>query len=168
VTFDFSNGSEVFVHHRTTEPWKGTIVDTGLYTLTGVRIKRVKKYVGDEPFFLTYGDGVSDVNISEELKYHERHGKKVTISAYNMAQRFGVLELDIDGNVQDFREKSSGDDNLVNIGFMICEPEVIEWIDGDNTNFEKETLEYAAKLGELKAYKHKGYWQCMDTLREKE
>lgn len=131
-------------------------------------MKRVRDYVGNEPFLLTYGDGVSNVNISELVKFHQSHGKMVTISAYNAGQRFGVLDVDKDGQIQEFREKTQGDGNLINIGFMVCQPEFFDMIEGDDTILEKSPLETVAKMGQLMAYKHTGFWQCMDTVREKE
>ena len=169
VTFDFTSGkNEMTVHRNTSEPWKVTIVDTGLNTLTGGRVKRVKDYIGNEPFMLTYGDGVSDINITELIKFHQSHGKAITISAYNVGQRFGVLDINEDGSINEFREKIQGDGNLINAGFMVCQPEFIEYIDDDNTSLEKAPLERAAGDGQLMAYKHEGFWQCMDTVREKE
>jgi len=167
VTFDFTQGSEVFIHHRATEKWKVTVVDTGLNTMTGGRVKRVKEYLGDEPFFLTYGDGVGNINIREELTFHQRHGKLITISAYNMQQRFGVLDVDANNHVREFREKAKDDGNLINIGYMVCQPEFLDLIEGDEISLEKEPLAAAASMGELVAYKHEGFWQCMDTIREK-
>lgn len=167
VTFDFTNGNELIVHHKNVEPWKVTVVDTGLDTMTGGRVKRVKPYLGNETFFLTYGDGVSDVNIREELEFHKQHGKMVTITAYNAGQRFGVLDIGKDGNIKEFREKTQGDGSLINIGFMVCEPELIDYIDGDGTTLEKEPLSRVAKENQLMAYRHNGFWQCMDTVREK-
>ena len=167
VTFDFTNGNELIVHHKNVEPWKVTVVDTGLDTMTGGRVKRVKPYLGNETFFLTYGDGVSDVNIKEELEFHKKHGKMVTITAYNAGQRFGVLDIGKDGNIKEFREKTQGDGSLINIGFMVCEPELLDYIDGDETTLEKEPLSRVAKENQLMAYRHNGFWQCMDTVREK-
>ena len=169
ITFDFTEGrSEMTVHRNSSERWKVTVVDTGLNTMTGGRIKRVKDYVGNEPFMLTYGDGVSNVNITELLKFHQSHGKMVTMSAYNAGQRFGVLDIDEQGHIREFREKTAGDGNLINIGFMVCQPEFFDYIDGDSTVLEKAPLERAAKNDHLMAYKHEGFWQCMDTVREKE
>ena len=169
ITFDFSNGTnEMIVHYNTSERWKVTVVDTGLTTMTGGRVKRVQDYIGDEPFMLTYGDGVSDVNISELVKFHQGHGKMVTMSAYNAGQRFGILDIAEDGRVCEFREKTQGDGNLINIGYMVCQPEFINYIGGDSTVLEKAPLETVAKMGQLVAYKHTGFWQCMDTVREKE
>ncbi len=169
ITFDFTHGkSDMTVHKSSSEPWKVTVVDTGLNTQTGGRIKRVREYIGDEPFLLTYGDGVSDINIRELVKYHRSHGKLVTMSAYNAGQRFGVLDIDREGRITEFREKALGDGNMVNIGYMVCQPEFIDYIAGDDTVLEKEPLETVAKLGQLMAYRHEGFWQCMDTVREKE
>ena len=169
ITYDFTHGrNEMTVHHNSSEPWKVTVVDTGLNTMTGGRVKRVKEYLGGEPFMLTYGDGVSDLNITELVKFHKSHGKLVTMSAYNAGQRFGVLDIGEAGRVNEFREKTNGDGNLINIGFMVCQPEFIDLIDGDTTVLEKKPLETAAKMGQLMAYKHTGFWQCMDTVREKE
>lgn len=169
VTYDFTNGkNELHIHNTNSQPWKVTVVDTGLNTMTGGRVKRVKDYIGDEPFFLTYGDGVSDVNIDELLKYHQSHGKMVTMSAYNAGQRFGVLDIDQEGVIHEFREKTQGDGNMINIGYMVCQPEFIDYISGDDDVLEKKPLETVAKEGQLMAYKHEGFWQCMDTVREKE
>ncbi len=168
ITFDFTNGNEMVVHHNAAEPWKVTVVDTGLNTMTGGRVKRIKPYINNEPFMLTYGDGVSDVNISKLLDFHKSHGKMVTMSAYNAGQRFGVLDIDENGQIKEFREKTKGDGNLINIGFMVCQPEFIDYIHGDDTILEKQPLEMVAKENQLMAYKHEGFWQCMDTVREKE
>ncbi len=169
ITYDFTNGNNnMIVHYNKSEPWKVTVVDTGLHTMTGGRIKRIKEYVNNERFMLTYGDGVSDVNIKELLAFHDRSGKTVTISAYNAGQRFGVLDINKDGLITEFREKTQGDGNMINIGYMVCEPEFMDYISGDEAVLEKEPLETAAKNGQLMAYKHEGFWQCMDTVREKE
>ena len=169
ITYDFTKSkNEMTVHHNFSEPWKVTVADTGLHTMTGGRIKRVQDYVGNNTFMLTYGDGVSDVNIEDLVKFHKSHGKLVTMSAYNSRQRFGVLDVDENGYVREFREKTQGDQNQINIGFMVCEPEVFKYINGDSSSFEAETLKRIAQDGQLMAYRHSGYWQCMDTLREKE
>lgn len=168
ITFDFTNGNEVTVHTNIAEPWRVTVVDTGLNTMTGGRIKRVKDYIGNTPFMLTYGDGVSDINIKRLLEFHQSHGKMVTISAYNAGQRFGVLDITGEGMIKEFREKTQGDGNMINIGFMVCNPEFIDCIDGDETILEKKPLGTVAARKQLVAYKHKGFWKCMDTLREKE
>lgn len=169
VTFDFTEGkNDLIVHKSAAEQWKITVVDTGLNTMTGGRVKRVREYIGDEPFLLTYGDGVSDVNIQELVKFHKSHGKLITMSAYNNAQRFGVLDISKDGQIMEFREKTKGDGNMINIGFMVCQPEFIDYIADDTTVLEKAPLEAAARDGQLMAYRHAGFWQCMDTVREKE
>lgn len=167
VTFDFANNDKVIIHKKHTEPWKVTVVDTGLNTQTGGRIKRIKEYVGNEPFMLTYGDAVGDINISELLKFHKSHGKIGTVSVYNFGQNKGVLE--IKGNeVEAFREKSDLDGDLINIGFMVFNPEFFDLIDDDSTVLEKEPMLRLIAKNQLMAYTHKGFWQCMDTLREKE
>lgn len=168
VTFDFSDDNKMIVHNNVSEPWRVTLVDTGLNTMTGGRVKRVKPYVGDEPFMLTYGDAVSDVNIQELVQFHKRHKKMGTITAVNMEQRFGVLGMDSMDGITSFREKSSADEARINAGYMVFEPDIFELIEGDATVFEKEPLETAARMGELCAYRHNGFWQCMDTKREKE
>lgn len=168
VTFDFSKDGELTIHQHRAEPWKVTIVDTGLNTMTGGRVKRIRPYIDNEPFFLTYGDGVSDLDIAALLGYHKRHGRLVTISSYNAGQRFGVLDISDSGNVLEFREKTQGDGNMINIGYMVCQPEFIDYIEDDTTVLEKDPLEKAARAGHLMAYKHAGFWQCMDTVRERE
>lgn len=169
ITFDFTKGNnDMIIHHNHSEPWKVTVVDTGLNTMTGGRVKRVKEYIGNEPFMLTYGDGVSNVDIAKLVEFHKKSGKLVTMSAYNAGQRFGVLDIDAEGHIREFREKTKGDGNLINIGFMVCQPEFIDYIDGDSTTLEKDPLERAAKEGQLMAFKHEGFWQCMDTVREKQ
>ena len=167
VTVDLAT-NDVTVHQNSCEPWKVTLLYTGRNTMTAGRIQRAKEYIGNEPFMLTYGDGVSDVNITELVKFHQSHGKLVTMSAYNAGQRFGVLDIGPDGQISEFREKTKGDGNMINIGFMVCQPEFIDYIEGDDTVLEKAPLETVAKLGQLMAYKHSGFWQCMDTVREKE
>lgn len=168
VTFDFSNQSNDLIIHKTySENWKVTVVDTGLNTMTGGRVKRVKEYIGGEPFLLTYGDGVSDMPIDRLVQFHREHGKLVTISAYNAGQRFGVLDIAPNNDVLSFREKTKGDGNMINIGYMVCQPEFVDYIDDDTTVLEKEPLERAAGERQLAAYKHEGFWQCMDTVREK-
>jgi glucose-1-phosphate cytidylyltransferase len=169
ITFDFTNGkNDVVVHSNNSERWKVTVVDTGLHTMTGGRVKRVRQYLGDEPFLLTYGDGVADLDITALVEFHKSHGKMVTMSAYNPGQRFGVLGIDGDGRITEFREKSNSDGSMINIGYMVCQPEFLDYIEGDATVLEKAPLERVAKEGQLMAYKHKGFWQCMDTVREKE
>lgn len=168
VTFDFSANGEMTVHNNFSEPWKVTLVDTGLDTMTGGRVKRVQKYIGDEPFMLTYGDGVSDVDIGKLVEYHKQHGRMATLTAILISQRFGVLDIDGSDAVREFREKTAQDGSYINGGFMVLEPEIFDLIEGDSTVFEKYPLEQAAKKGQLGAYKHDGFWQCMDTLRDKQ
>jgi glucose-1-phosphate cytidylyltransferase len=168
ITFDFTNGNEVIVHNKHAEPWKVTVVDTGLNTQTGGRVKRIRDYIGDETFMLTYGDAVGDINIPELIDYHKSHGKIGTVSVYNFGQNKGVLDIASNGTVNAFREKSDLDGDLINIGFMVLNPEIFDRIDGDSTVFEQEPLNNLVRDGELKAYTHRGYWQCMDTLREKQ
>lgn len=168
ITFDFTNHNEMTVHNNVSEPWKVTLVDTGLNTMTGGRVKRIQNYIGDEPFMLTYGDGVSDVNIKELVEYHKAHGKIATMSSYNVGQRFGVLEVDQNNLITAFREKAEGDGSIINIGFMVLQPDIFNYIDGDDTVFEKKPLETLAKERQLISYRHNGFWQCMDTQRDKQ
>ena len=168
VTFDFTRQGAMTVHSNIAEPWRVTLVDTGLTTMTGGRVRRVRKYIGDETFMLSYGDGVSDVDIPRLLDFHRSHGKKATITAVNVGQRFGVLDTAQDGQILSFREKQDADGSLINGGFMVLEPEVFSYIDGDSTAFEKEPMERLARDGELMAYRHEGFWQCMDTQRDRQ
>lgn len=167
VTFDFAAENKMAIHNNESEPWKVTLVDTGLHTMTGGRIKRVQPYIGNETFMLTYGDGVSDIDLEQLLKFHKGHGKIGTISAVHPQGRFGVLDLEKD-TVQSFREKDSRDGGWINCGFMVMGPEIFDYISGDETVLEKEPLERMAANGQLMAYKHDGFWQCMDTKREKD
>lgn len=168
VTFDFTAENKMIVHKNHTEPWKVTLVDTGLKTMTGGRIKRIKKYVGSEPFMLTYGDGLSNVNIDELVEFHKQKGQIATMTAINVGQQFGCLDMADDGSVLRFREKNDTDGSVINGGFMVLEPEVFEFIDGDDTVFEKDPIERLAEAGQLNAYRHNGFWKCMDTKRDKE
>ena len=168
ITFDFSNNNQMIVHNNVAEPWKVTLVDTGYATMTGGRLKRVQKYVGDETFMMTYGDGVSDVDLNELLEFHKTHGKVATITAIQPGGRFGVLDIDENQGVRQFSEKAKEDGGWINAGFMVLEPEVFNYIKGDETFFEREPLENLALDGKLAAYKHYGFWKCMDTLRDKE
>ena len=156
------------VHNNVAEPWKVTMIDTGLNTMTGGRIKRIQPYVGNEPFMLTYGDGVSNVDLNALVKFHQEHGKIATMTAVNVGQQFGVLEIDKDGTINKFREKNDSDGGVINAGYMVLNPEIFDYIDGDDTVFEKKPLETVAAEGQLKAYMHKGFWKCMDTQRDKE
>lgn len=167
ITFDFTSGkNEMTIHDQHCEPWKVTVVDTGLNTMTGGRIKRIQKYVGNETFMMTYGDGVCDVNISELLKFHKEHGKIATLTAVYLDQSKGVLDIGPNNNVKSFREKSQMDSAPINAGYMVFEPEFFDYIDGDSTILEREPLERLAKEGQLMSYMYRGYWQCMDTKRE--
>jgi glucose-1-phosphate cytidylyltransferase len=168
VSFDFRNGkNEMTVHHSNLEPWKVTVVDTGYNTMTGGRIKRVQEYVGNEPFMMTYGDGVCDVDINKLLKFHKSHGKIATLTAVKMAQEKGVLNIGEDNSVRAFREKNIGDGAPINAGYMVLEPAIFDYIEGDSTNFEKGPLTRLADEGQLMSYIHEGFWQCMDNIREK-
>lgn len=167
VTFDFSNNGSICVHSDHTEDWKVTVVDTGLTTMTGGRIKRIQKFIGDEPFLLTYGDGVSDVNIKMLTDFHRKSGTKATLTGVLPEGRFGVMDIKED-KIVSFREKSKNDMGWINGGFMVLEPSIFNYIEGDHTTFEKEPLEKLSKEGQLTVYKHYGFWQCMDTMRDKE
>ena len=168
ITFDFTHGNKMIVHHEHSEPWKVTVIDTGLNTMTGGRIKRIKPYIGNEAFLMTYGDGVSDVNIKDLISFHKSHKKIATLTSVNVDQRFGILDIGDDDSILAFREKSSNDGSKINAGYMVLEPDIFEYIEDDNTVFEKEPLEKLAAEGQLKSYYHNGYWQCMDTKREKD
>lgn len=166
VTFDFTSGNNMLVHNMHTEPWKVTVVDTGLNTMTGGRIKRVRPYIGNETFMMTYGDGVCDVNISKLVEFHEAHGKIATLTAVMLEQQKGVLDIGGDNAVRSFREKSGGDGAPINAGYMVLSPKIFDYIEGDSTVFERDPLERVAAEGELMSYMHRGFWQCMDTKRE--
>lgn len=166
ITFDFSNDNKMTVHSNVAEPWKVTIVDTGLNTMTGGRIKRIKDYVGDETFMLTYGDGVCDIDINKLLEFHKSHGKIATITAIQLTQRFGILDIEDDNTISSFREKSDDDSARINGGYMVLEPEVFNYLEDDTTVFEQGPMKQMAADGQLVAYQYDGYWQCMDTKRE--
>ncbi len=168
ITFDFTNGNDIIVHNKKAESWKVTVVDTGLNTMTGGRVKRIRSYIGNETFLMTYGDAVSDIDINKLVEHHKAQGKIGTISVYNFGQNKGVVEIKEDGSVGAFREKSDFDGDLINIGFFVLEPAIFDYIADDATVFEKEPLNALVKENQLNAYTHKGYWQCMDTLREKQ
>jgi glucose-1-phosphate cytidylyltransferase len=165
VTIDMTNG-KMEVHNNSAEPWKVTLIDTGLESMTGGRIKRAKEYIGNKTFMLTYGDGVSDVNIHDLVEFHKQNGKKTTMTAIQPAGRFGALDIQTN-LVHEFVEKPAGDGNWINGGFMVCEPDILDLIENDLTVFEQYPLQTLAKNGELCAYKHISFWQCMDTLRDK-
>lgn len=168
LSFDFRQGkNEMLVHHSNIEPWKVTIVDTGYNTMTGGRIKRVQEYVRDEAFFMTYGDGVCDVDINKLLQFHKNHGKLATLTAVKLAQDKGVLNITSDYAVTSFREKNKSDGAPINAGYMVLEPAVFDLLDGDDCVFERKPLETLAVKGELMSYIHEGFWQCMDNIREK-
>lgn len=167
ITFDFTDSNNMIVHNNAAEPWKVTVVDTGLNTMTGGRIKRIKDYIGNEPFFLTYGDGVSDVEIDSLVNFHNEKGGMATITAVQPDGRFGVIDIENE-KVMSFREKSKDDMGWINGGFMVVEPTVFDFIKDDTTVFERYPLEHIATEGKLNCYKHYGFWQCMDTLRDKE
>ena len=166
VTFDFQGAQRIKIHNNFSEDWKVTVVDTGFDTLTGGRVKKIQPYIGDdENFFLTYGDGVSDVNISELLKFHKSHGKVCTLTAVKPDSRFGYLDFDGD-KVLAFREKSKEDVGYINAGYMVLSSKVFDYIEG-NFMFEQQPMKKMTAVGEVMAYRHEGFWQCMDTLRDK-
>ena len=165
VTFDMAN-NRMDVHQNNTEPWKITLVDTGEQTMTGGRLKRVRSYLGDEDFCFTYGDGLGDINITELIKFHQAHGQSATLTATQPPGRFGALKLN--GNqVAGFQEKPQGDGGWINGGFFVLSPKVIDRIDGDDSVWEQEPMETLAHDGQMSAYLHHGFWQPMDTLRDK-
>lgn len=157
VTFDLTEENKITIHDQHAEPWKVTVVDTGLNTMTGGRIKRVQKYIGDEPFMMTYGDGVCDVDIKKLLEFHQSHGKIATLTAVLIDQSKGVLDIGEGNSVRSFREKSSSDGSPINAGYMVLNPEIFDYLQDDNTIFEREPLERLANEGELMSYMHKGF-----------
>lgn len=169
ITFDLTKGNDsIIVHRQYCEPWKVSVIDTGLDTMTGGRIKRIQQYVNNETFMMTYGDGVCDVDITKLLEFHKEKGKIATITAVVLEQLKGVLDIDENFMVTSFREKSEQDSARINGGYMVLEPEIFDYLTGDTTVFEKEPMAQLAQLGQLAAYKHNGFWQCMDTKREME
>lgn len=168
ITFDFCNENSMTIHNNFAEPWRVTLIDTGLNTMTGGRIKRVRDYIGNETFMLTYGDGLSDVNYNKLVEFHLNHGKMATLTAIQPGGRFGLLELGRDDIVNRFAEKTKEDGGWINGGFMVLNPEIFDLIEDDTTVFEKQPLEVLAKAGQLRAYKHDGFWLCMDTQRDKQ
>ena len=168
ITFDFTQDDKIIVHNKRAEQWTVTVVDTGLKTMTGGRLKRIKPYLDNEPFFMTYGDGVADVDIDKLLSFHKEHNKLATMTAIKPNSRFGVLDLTDNNEVTAFREKSDIDSGWINAGFMVLEPKVLDFVKDDTIMFENEPMEKLASDGQLMCYKHNGFWQCMDTLRDKE
>lgn len=168
VTFDFSDDNKMIFQNKYAEPWKVTLVDTGLETMTGGRLERIQSYLNDESFMMTYGDGVSDVDLKKLLDFHHKHKKLATVTSVQPVGRFGSLNLDKDGNVLGFIEKPKGDGLWINGGFFVLQPEIFKnFHKGDQTIFEKDVLESLALINELAAFKHNGFWQPMDTLRDK-
>lgn len=168
ITFDFTKGNQMIVHDKHAEQWRVTVVDTGLNTMTGGRVKRIKQYVENETFCLTYGDAVANVDIDKLLKFHQEHGKCVTLTSVSLAQQKGVLDISADNTVTAFREKDDKDSSRVNGGFMVCNPEIFDYLEDDQTVFEQGPMKALTKMGELKSFYHDGFWQCMDTKREKD
>jgi glucose-1-phosphate cytidylyltransferase len=168
ITFDFSNQNSMKIHSNVAEPWKVTLADTGENTQTGGRIRRIRQYVEERPFHMTYGDGVANIDINALIDQHKQSGMAATLTAVQPTGRFGVLDLDEDKNcVVGFREKAKEDSTWINAGFMVLEPEVMDYIDGDLTYFEREPLTLLSAAGKLGVYRHYGYWQCMDSQRDK-
>lgn len=168
ITFDFSKGNDMIVHKKHAEAWKVTVVDTGLHTLTGGRVKRIKQFIGDEPFMVTYGDAVSDIDPSKVMAFHKQHGRIATVSMYNFGQTKGIIDVGDDGVVNAFREKADRDADLINIGYMVFEPSIFNYIEGDNVMLEREPMTKLISERQLVGYVHEGFWQCMDTKREKD
>lgn len=166
VTIDLSS-NQMEVHQNSSEPWKVTLLETGLNTMTGGRIAKAKDFIGNSPFLLTYGDGVADIDINALIRFHKHHGKAITMTAVQPEGRFGALQIDTNDQVISFLEKPRGDGSWINGGFFVCEPQVIEYIRDDQTVFEQYPLEQLARDGELFIYRHTGFWKCMDTLRDK-
>jgi glucose-1-phosphate cytidylyltransferase len=167
ITFDFRNNNQQIIHNHSAEPWRVTLVNTGMETMTGGRVRRVRPYVGEEPFLLTYGDGVSSVNIRKLVDFHTAHGKYATVTSIQTIGRFGAIDLTDENFVRGFQEKPKGDGFWINGGFFVMQPEVFNYLDTDETVLERAPLEMLARQGQLVAYKHEGFWQPMDTLRDK-
>jgi glucose-1-phosphate cytidylyltransferase len=167
ITFDYTKGkNNMIVHNQHLDKWKVTVVDTGLHTMTGGRIRRIQPLIGKDTFLMTYGDGVCDVNINDLVRYHNNHGKIATLTAVTLNQQKGVLDIGGDNAVKSFREKNLTDGAPINAGYMVLNPEIFNYIEDDQTVFEKEPLERLVKEGELMSYMHNGFWQCMDNKRE--
>ncbi len=167
ISFDFAHDNSMEIFNNNAEPWKVTIINTGLNTLTGGRVKRIAPYVNNETFMLTYGDGVCDVNIKEVLKFHKKQGKICTITAVKPEGRFGILDIK-ENLIKSFREKDKQDVGYINGGYMVCEPAIFDYIENDATTLEQQPFERLAAEGQLVPFKHNGFWQCMDTMRDKE
>ncbi len=168
ITFDFEQDNKIIIHDKHTEKWKVTVVDTGLNTMTGGRVKRIQKYVGEEPFYLTYGDAVSDVNIEELTQFHKKNRNCLTLTVVTLGQQKGVLDMTKDNTITEFREKSNIDGAVINGGYMVCNPDIFDYLKDDSTVLEQETMAELAEKKQLKGFYHAGFWQCMDTQREKE
>lgn len=166
LTIDLGK-NEIEVHDSSAEPWKITLVDTGLNTMTGGRIKRIKKYVEEDSFMLTYGDGLSDVNINNLINFHQKHNKYATLTSVQPLGRFGALDMNQSGKINNFQEKPMGDGSWINGGFFVLEPQIFDYIEGDSTFWEKEPLENLANDNQLMGFTHNGFWKPMDTLRDK-
>jgi len=166
ITFDLAN-NKMDVHDTAVENWKITLVDTGKDSMTGGRIKRIQKYVGNQPFMLTYGDGVSNIDIKKLVEFHKSNKKFVTVTAVQPESRFGVLDINSKHEVKSFMEKPKGESGWINGGFFVCEPNVFDFIEGDATTWEREPLEHIAKQNQLAAFKHEGFWKPMDSLKDK-
>ncbi|MCU0609756.1 MAG: glucose-1-phosphate cytidylyltransferase [Chitinispirillaceae bacterium] len=167
ITYDFSKDNEQVVHGHSAEPWKVTLVNTGLNTMTGGRVKRIQPYIGNEPFLLTYGDGVADVDINKLLLFHQSHGKMVTVTAVQPSGRFGVIDIDQNNKVMNFWEKPKSEASWISGGFFVMDPRVFDYIEDDRTILEKTPLVKITEEGELRAFKHTGFWQCMDKMSDK-
>ena len=167
VTINMLNG-DMEVHNNSSEPWKVTLLDTGLNAMTGARVKKAKEHIGNKPFMLTYGDGVADIDIQETLAFHQQHGKLMTMTSAQPEGRFGALNINKNDQVTTFEEKPKGDGSWINAGYFVCQPEVLDYIDnGDDVIFEQEPLKRLAQDAEIFTYKHEGFWMPMDTLRDK-
>lgn len=167
VTVDFKQGNQFTIHQNSVEPWKITLANTGLHSMTGGRVKKIEKFIGNEPFMLTYGDGVANVDLKKLVQFHKEHGKIATLTAAQPSGRFGTLSLNKEQRVESFKEKIKGDGSWINGGFFVFQPEVFNYIHDEGTVLEKEPLEKLAKEGQLMAYLHDGFWHPMDTLRDK-
>lgn len=165
VTFDLAN-NKMEVHNNYSEPWKVTLVDTGLHTMTGGRVRRIQPYVGEEPFMLTYGDGVCNVDLDALARFHKDHGKTATITTVNIGQQKGVLDIGEDHVIHSFREKAANDGAVINGGFMVMNPDIFRYLENDSTVFEQAPMQRLAEEGQLMSFYHDSFWQCMDTQRE--